>query len=109
MSFPAYGVPLSAKALDAQTPDLFHLDFRYAEVDADAGTITTPSGHVGTFARATTLASVQDATLAGSYTALDGQMAWEQRDWDNDGVREAFGLRMAASDRLAFQIGRAHV
>jgi hypothetical protein len=24
------------------------------------------------------------------------------RDWDNDTVREAFGLRMGTSDRLAF-------
>lgn len=100
--FPTYGVPLSAVALEAQTRDLFHLDFRNAEVDPDAGTIATPSGHVGTFARAATLASVQDASTAGSYTALDGQLAWEQRDWDNDGVREAFGLRMGTSDRLTF-------
>lgn len=103
MIFSPYGVPLSAAQLEVQSRDLFDLDFAYAEVDADAGTITTPSGHVGTHARGATLASVQDASAAGSYTALDGQMAWEQRDWDNDGsVREAFGLRMGTSDFLAF-------
>lgn len=102
MTFPPYGVPLSPVALDATTKDLFECDFRNAEVDADAGTITTPSGHVGTFSRAATLASVQDAA-ATTYTALDGQMAWEQRDWDNDGsVRESFGLKMGTSDRLVF-------
>lgn len=101
MSFPPYGPPLSPLALSPQTSDLFHLDFRYATIDADAGTITTPSGHVGTFARATTLASVSDAA-GTTYTALDGQMAWEQRDWDNDGVRESFGWRTGSSDRLAF-------
>ena len=102
MTYPVYGVPLSAVALSAQSRDLFDLDFRAVSVDADAGTITTPSGHVGTFARAATLASVQDATDAGSYTALDGQMAWELPDWDNDGTRESFGLKMGTADRLAF-------
>lgn len=101
MMFPDIGVPLSAVALDAQTPDLFDLDFRNVEIDPDTGTIAVPSGHVGTWSRAATLSSVSDANGV-SYTALDGQMAWEQRDWDNDAVRESFGLRMGTSDRLAF-------
>ena len=99
MSFPWYGVPLSAGSLDAGTGALFDLDFRYADIDPDAGTLTTPSGHVGTWSRATTLASVADAA-GGTYTALDGQMAWEQRTWDAS--RDSFGLRMGTSDRLAF-------
>lgn len=101
MTFPPIGVPLSAVALEVQSRDLFDLDFRNASQDVEAGTITTPSGHVGTFGRATTLASVSDA-VGTTYTALDGQMAWEMRDWDGDGERESFGLRMGTSDRLAF-------
>lgn len=99
MSFPWYGVPLSAASLDAGTGALFDLDFRYADIDPDAGTLTTPSGHVGTWSRATTLASVADAA-GGTYTALDGQMAWEQRTWDTS--LDSFGLRMGSSDRIAF-------
>ncbi len=100
MSFPPTGVPLSDVALTATTSDLLDLDFRNADVDADAGTITTPSGHVFTWSRATTLGSVADLN-GTTYTALDGQMAWEMRDWDGDASRESFGLRMGTSDRLA--------
>lgn len=101
MMFPAIGTPLSTVALDAQSPDIFDCDFRNLEPDPDTGLIVLPSGQSGTWSRATTMASVSDA-VGGTYTALDGQIAYEQRDWDNDSVRESFGVRMGTSDRLAF-------
>lgn len=101
MMFPAIGTPLSTVALDAQSPDILDCDFRNLEPDPDTGLIVLPSGQSGTWSRAATLASVSDANGA-TYTALDGQIAYEQRDWDNDSVRESFGVRMGTSDRLAF-------
>lgn len=101
MSFDVFGPPLPTAVAAPISGDLFSCDFRSLEVDPDTGTLTLPTGHVGTWSRNATLASVSDANGV-TYTALDGQMAWEQRDWDNDGVREAFGLRMGTSDRLAF-------
>lgn len=101
MMFPAIGTPLSSVALDAQSPDIFDCDFRNIEPDPDTGLIVLPSGQSGTWSRAATLASVSDANGV-SYTALDGQIAYEQRDWDNDGIRESFCVRMGTSDRLAF-------
>jgi hypothetical protein len=101
MSFDLLGPPLAAAAAAPLAGDLFLCDFRSLDVDPDTGTLTLPTGHVGTWSRNATLASVSDANGV-TYTALDGQMAWEQRDWDNDGTREAFGLRMGTSDRLAF-------
>jgi len=103
--FPSYGVPISPVALEVQTRDLFDCDFIHVQPHVDDGTFRTPEGHVGTFSRGATLASVSDAQTVPStqtYTALEAQPAFEQRDWDNDGVREAFGLRMGTSDRLAF-------
>lgn len=100
MTFPPLGVPLSPLSLLPATSDLLDLDFRNVDVDVDTGTITTPCGHVFTWTRATTLGSVEDVN-GDTYTALDGQMAWEQRDWDGDTSRESFGLRMGTSDRFA--------
>lgn len=99
--FPQFGVPLSTAALDIVSPDLFELDFANMERTLEGGEIRAASGHYGTFSRGATLASVADANGA-TYTAVNQQPAWEMRDWDNDTVREAFGLRMGTSDRLAF-------
>jgi hypothetical protein len=101
MLFPTYGVPTPAAPLEALSRDLFELDFSAVEWSADTGEIIAASGHVGTFTRGATLASVADS-LGTTYTALEAQPAYEARDWDNDGIREAFGLRMGTADRLAF-------
>lgn len=101
MLFPSYGVPTPAAPLEALSRDLFELDFSAVEWSADTGAIIAASGHVGTFTRGATLASVSDSSGV-TYTALEAQPAYEARDWDNDGVREAFGLRMGTADRLAF-------
>lgn len=105
MNFPPLGSPISRVALDDVSRDLFEFDVAYHGADPDAGTFATPTGHVGTFARGATLASVSDAQTIPStqtYTAVNAQPALEQGDWDRDGVREAIGWRMASSDRLAF-------
>lgn len=101
MLFPTYGVPTTAAPLEALSRDLVELDFSAVEWSADTGGIVAASGHVGTFSRGATLASVADS-LGATYTAVEAQPAYEARDWDNDSVREAFGLRMGAADRLAF-------
>lgn len=101
MLFPSYGVPTPAAPLEALSRDLFELDFSAVEWSADTGGMVAASGHVGTFTRGATLASVSDSSGA-TYTALEAQPAYEVRDWDNDGTREAFGLRMGTADRLAF-------
>jgi hypothetical protein len=99
--FPAYGPPISSVVTETQSDDLFEMDVASLSWTADAGTLTAATGHAGTWSRGTTLASVSDA-LGSTYTALDAAPAYEQRDWDGDGVRESFGLRMDTSDRLAW-------
>lgn len=99
--FPAFGPPLSTVITETQSRDLLEFDVAAVLWTADAGTLAAATGHVGTWSRGTSLASVSDAT-GSTYTALDAAPAYEQRDWDGDGVREAFGLRMGTSDRLAF-------
>lgn len=101
--FPALGVPTPAAPLEILSRDLFDIDFATVEWTADSSSLVAASGHVGAFSRGTTLASVTDA-LGATYTAVNAQPGWEQRDWDNDGVRESFGLRMGGSDRLAFPV-----
>lgn len=103
MTFPALGVPVSAAPLSTLSRDLFDLDFANVEWSADSSSLIAASGHVGAFSRGTTLASVVDA-LGTSYTAVNAQPGWEQRDWDNDTVRESFGWRTGSSDRLAFPV-----
>lgn len=99
--FPGIGVPMPAAPLEILSRDCFDLDFANAEWTPDSSDLIAASGHVGAFSRGTTLASVTDA-LGATYTAVNAQPGWEARDWDNDGIREAFGLRMGGSDRLAF-------
>lgn len=99
--FPTYGVPMSAAMTDTVSRDLFELDVASIVWSADTGTLTAASGQTGTWSRSATLASVSDA-LGATYTAQNAFPAFEQRDWNNDGVREAFGWRMATTDRLAF-------
>jgi len=66
--------------------------------DGAAADLNATTGHVGIFARATTLASVLDGA-GGTYTAPHSMPAWEIRDVDG---APACGLRMAGSDRLHF-------
>jgi hypothetical protein len=99
--FPAFGVPSPAAPLEILSRDCFDLDFANAEWTADSSSLIAASGHVGTFSRGATLASIADMRGA-TYTAVNAQMGWEARDWDNDSVREAFGWRTGSSDRLAF-------
>lgn len=101
--YPGIGTSAPAAPLEVLSRDLFELDFSEVEWSVGVGQqqLVAASGHVGTFARGATLASISDA-LGATYTAVDGQMGLEQRDWDNDGVRESLCLRMGTSDRLPF-------
>lgn len=101
--FPSIGVPTPSAPLEALSRDLFECDFASVEWSPDTGEVISASGHLGTFGRGATLGSVIDVN-GTPYTAVNAQPAWEQRDWDNDGVREAFGLRMSTNDRLAFPV-----
>jgi hypothetical protein len=101
MTIPLIGAPLPPAALYLKTRDLFDFDVASCDADPDTGLYTTPSGHVGTFSRGATLASVADFE-GSSYTALNAQPALESRDWDGDSVREAIVWRMGTADRLAF-------
>lgn len=96
--FPTLGTPIEAGPLEVGSRCLFHLDMARLERTA-SGQLLALSQHLGAFSRGTTLAGVLDA--AGStYTAVDAQLALEMRDDGAGGKR--IGLRMGASDRLAF-------
>lgn len=100
--FPGLGTPAPAAPLEVLSRDLFDLDFADVEWSPDSGLVIARCGHTGAFSRGgAALAGVIDATGA-TYTASGAEPAWEMRDWDNDGVREAFGLRMGTNDRLPF-------
>lgn len=98
---PTYGVPAPASPLDSVSRDLFEFDVSQIEWSPDSGVLIATSGHLGTFARGATLASVSDYAGA-TYTAVNAQPAWESRDWTASGTRQSLGLRMGTSDRLAF-------
>ena len=102
--FPTYGVPAPSSPLDALSRDLFEQDFANIEWSplVGASQIIAATGHLGSFSRGATLASVADADGVNTYTAVNNQPAWEQRDWDGDTIRESFGLKMGTSDRLAY-------
>jgi len=101
--FPSIGVPTPVAPLEALSRDLFDLDFASVEWSPDSGGFVSASGQVGTFARGATLGSVIDVN-GTPYHEVHAQPAWEQRDWDADAVREAFGLRMGSADTLAFPV-----
>lgn len=69
--------------------------------DARDTSLVSDQGVPGVFTRAATLASVVDRN-GTTYTAPHSMPAWEMRDVDGDGVREAIGLRMGADDRLTW-------
>jgi hypothetical protein len=98
---PPLGTPAAAAPLELWSRDLLSWDAALAEWSPDSGAILALSGHVGTWSRGATLASVADATGA-TYTAQASEPAWEQRDWTGDSVRDSFGLRMGTDDRLAW-------
>lgn len=102
--FPTYGVPALSSPFEALSRDLFEQDFANIEWAPNLGAtqIIAASGHIGTFSRGATLASLADAAGVNTYTAVNAQLGFEQRDWDNDGIRESFGVRMGTSDRLAY-------
>jgi hypothetical protein len=98
--WPLFASPLPAAPLAPASRCLFHFDA--ADCESISGELLALSGHRGVFFRGATLASVVDS-LGTTYTALDAQPAWEARDLDADTIREALGLRMGTSDRLAFE------
>jgi hypothetical protein len=98
MSFPPFGSPLSAAALEVVSRCGFFLDVAAMEETSD-GLLRAESGHLGVFSRGATLAGVLDNN-AVSYTAVDAQVAYESR-LDASGAMRA-GIRMGPSDRLVF-------
>jgi len=98
--YPLFGSPQLGAPLEVVSRCLFHVDFAEPEWTAD-GLLIARSGHLGSFSRGASLASVADS-LGTTYAAANSQPAWEARDLDGDTIREAFGLRMGADDRLPF-------
>lgn len=74
--------------------------------DAALASLESDQGVAGVFSRAATLASVSDG-VGATYTAPHSLPAWEARDLDADGVREACGLRMGTADFLHWPVAPA--
>lgn len=93
MSAPVIPTTLDLAELELTSDCIFH-------VRPSDQSLTALTGHVPTFSRAAT-ATITDSN-GTSFTAAQHMVGWEPRDWDNDGICEAMGVRLGTSDRLSY-------
>jgi hypothetical protein len=97
---PRFGGPQPSGSLDVSSRALAHW---LAEVPAwrtSDGAHLSITAHEWTWTRGGTATQAATDSDGVSYTATAAMPAWEARDLDGDGDREAIGLRMGTSDRL---------